>query len=489
MEERIIAMRKELLDFGSDAGAETIHWHLAGAGFAPPSVATIYRLLKRRGFITPEPRKRPRASYVRFEANLPNECWQTDMTHWHLADGTEVEILTFLDDYSRRVFACDVFVTVTGPDVRRVFARTTDVYSTPASVLSDNGAIYNAGSRGGRTGFESDLLERRVLYKHSTPYHPQTCGKVERWHRTLKKFLAKHPASSLFEMQAVLDDVVRYYNEVRPHRARNRQTPLVAYEGRDKMPAGTLIDQPHYRIRFDVVDVRGHVTLRYLGKLRHLNVGWAYRGQSLVENGQDGGFVSALLIYALENDVFDAALVSGLEGDGSTWRAEPRVARTRQEVFDTAKSRYTYSANLLAYPEAVEQGAERIAVVGMGCMASAPGVMAARKAGKIARRLSLTIGLLCSKTFDDAIFEELFEAKYAKRRTDIKKMNMKGVFQIWTHDDVLHEVPLKEATPGRAKDARAAQTSPPSTPTSPRVASARSTNGPSSSCAPTRAAS
>jgi hypothetical protein len=305
----------------------------------------------------------------------------------------------------------------------------------------------------------------------------------------LKKFLAKHPASSLFEMQAVLDDVVRYYNEVRPHRARNRQTPLVAYEGRDKMPAGTLIDQPHYRIRFDVVDVRGHVTLRYLGKLRHLNVGWAYRGQSLVENGQDGGFVSALLIYALENDVFDAALVSGLEGDGSTWRAEPRVARTRQEVFDTAKSRYTYSANLLAYPEAVEQGAERIAVVGMGCMASAPGVMAARKAGKIARRLSLTIGLLCSKTFDDAIFEELFEAKYAKRRTDIKKMNMKGVFQIWTHDDVLHEVPLKEATPGRAKDARAAQTSPPSTPTSPRVASARSTNGPSSSCAPTRAAS
>jgi coenzyme F420 hydrogenase subunit beta len=166
---------------------------------------------------------------------------------------------------------------------------------------------------------------------------------------------------------------------------------------------------------------------------------------ALVENGQDGGFVSALLIYALENDVIDAALVSGLEGDGLTWRAQPRVARTRQEVLDTAKSRYTYSANLLAYPEAVEGGAERIAVVGMGCMASAPGAMAARKAGKIARRLSLTIGLLCSKTFDDAIFEELFEAKYDIKRADIKKMNIKGVFQIWTNDDVLHEVPLKEA--------------------------------------------
>lgn len=281
MEERIITMRKELEDFGAEAGAETIHWHLQEAGFAPPSVASIYRLLRRRGFITPEPRKRPRASYIRFEASLPNECWQTDMTHWHFSDGTEIEILTFIDDYSRRVLACDVFWTVKGNDVRRVFTRTCELYDTPASVLSDNGAIFNARSRNGRAGFESDLLERHVLYKHSTPYHPQTCGKVERWHRTLKKFLAKHPAANIVEMQAALYEVVRYYNDVRPHRARNRQTPRHAYEGRDKMPPGTLIDQPHHRIRFDVVDVRGHVTLRYLGKMRHLNVGWAYRGHPI----------------------------------------------------------------------------------------------------------------------------------------------------------------------------------------------------------------
>ena len=168
---------------------------------------------------------------------------------------------------------------------------------------------------------------------------------------------------------------------------------------------------------------------------------------SLIENGQDGGFISTLLIYALENDRIDAALVSGLEGDGSTWRAEPRVARTRAEVLDTAKSRYTYSPNLLAYPKAIEGGAERIALVGMGCMASAPGAMQSRKAGKIARRLGLTIGLLCSKTFDDRIFEELFEAKYGLQRADIIKMNIKGVFQIWTRDGAFHEVPLKEAHP------------------------------------------
>jgi coenzyme F420 hydrogenase subunit beta len=166
---------------------------------------------------------------------------------------------------------------------------------------------------------------------------------------------------------------------------------------------------------------------------------------TLVENGQDGGFVSALLLYALENDVIDAALVSGLEGDGSTWVAEPKVARTREEIVNTAKSRYTYSANLLAYPAAIEAGAERIALVGMGCMASATGVMQSRKAGKIARRLSLTIGLLCSKTFDDSIFEELFEAKYGIKRSDITKMNIKGAFQLWTTDGGFHEIPLKEA--------------------------------------------
>jgi coenzyme F420 hydrogenase subunit beta len=167
--------------------------------------------------------------------------------------------------------------------------------------------------------------------------------------------------------------------------------------------------------------------------------------ESLVEGGQDGGVVSILLIYALEHDLIDAALVSGLEGDGSTWVATPVVARTKEDVLKTAQSRYTYSANLLAYEEAVEGGAERIALVGMGCMASAPGAMQARKAGKVARRLSLTIGLLCSKTFDDSIFEGLFFERYGIARADIIKMNIKGVFQLWTKDGGYHEIPLKEA--------------------------------------------
>jgi coenzyme F420 hydrogenase subunit beta len=165
----------------------------------------------------------------------------------------------------------------------------------------------------------------------------------------------------------------------------------------------------------------------------------------LNESGQDGGVVSALLIWALEHDVIDAALVSYLEGDGSTWKAVPAVARTRAEVVAAAGSRYTYSANPIAYADAVEQGAERLALVGMGCQTSGPAVMSARRAGKVARRFVLSIGLMCSKTFDDAIFPELFEQRYGLRRQDIKKMNIKGVIQVWMHDGSYHEIPLKEA--------------------------------------------
>ncbi len=165
----------------------------------------------------------------------------------------------------------------------------------------------------------------------------------------------------------------------------------------------------------------------------------------LLDRGQDGGLVSTILCWALEHDVIDAALVSYLEGDGRSWKAVPGVATTRADVLRSSGSRYTYSANTLAYTEAVAGGAERIALVGMGCQASAPAVMKSRKTGKSARRFTLSIGLLCSKTFDDAIFPDLFEAEYGLERSEIVKMNIKGVIQLWMRDGAYHEVPLKEA--------------------------------------------
>ena len=159
--------------------------------------------------------------------------------------------------------------------------------------------------------------------------------------------------------------------------------------------------------------------------------------------GQDGGLVSAMLIWLREHDYIDAALVSGVEDDDA-WKAKPAVVSTKEEILATAGSRYTYCANPLALPEAKEKGYERLALVGMGCQTSSPPVMWDRKAGKVSKPFLFNIGLLCSKTFDDAIFPELFEAKYGLKKQDMVKMNIKGVFQIWMKDGSYHEVDLKE---------------------------------------------
>jgi len=162
------------------------------------------------------------------------------------------------------------------------------------------------------------------------------------------------------------------------------------------------------------------------------------------ELGQDGGLVSAILLWAKREGYIDAALVSYLEGDGSSWKAIPGVASTDEEILASAGSRYTYSANTLALNDALERGFEKLALVGMSCQSSVPPVMWHRKVGKISKPIVFNIGLLCSKTFDDAIFEELFEAKYGLHKQDMVKMNIKGVFQIWMKDGSYHEVPLKE---------------------------------------------
>ena len=162
------------------------------------------------------------------------------------------------------------------------------------------------------------------------------------------------------------------------------------------------------------------------------------------EVGQDGGLVSAILLWAMREGYIDAALVSYLEGDGTSWKAIPGVAATKDDIVKAAGSRYTYSANTLAIDEALERGFSKLALVGMSCQSSVPPIMWHRKVGKISKPIVFNIGLLCSKTFDDAIFEELFEAKYGLKKQDMVKMNIKGVFQIWMKDGAYHEVPLKE---------------------------------------------
>ncbi|MDP2291346.1 MAG: Coenzyme F420 hydrogenase/dehydrogenase, beta subunit C-terminal domain [Actinomycetota bacterium] len=161
------------------------------------------------------------------------------------------------------------------------------------------------------------------------------------------------------------------------------------------------------------------------------------------EKGQDGGFVTAMLTWLMDHDYIEAAMVSGVEPDDA-WKAKPVLARNKEEVLATAGSRYTYCANPLALREAKEQGFTKLALVGMGCQTSSPPIMWDRKAGKVSKPFLFNIGLLCSKTFDDAIFPELFEAKYGLKKADMVKMNIKGAFQIWMKDGSYHEIDLKE---------------------------------------------
>jgi transposase InsO family protein len=278
----ILRLRRELAAAGHDAGAHTIAYHLAHRVAKVPSVATIWRILSRHGLITPQPHKRPRSSLIRFEAALPNELWQLDTTHWSLADGSDVEILNVLDDHSRSAVASVAFRTVKAADVVEVFFAAASAHGLPAALLSDNGAVFSGASRGGKVLLESELERLGIRAVHSTPYHPQTCGKVERFHQTLKRFLAKQPgAQSLAHLQLQLDALRSYYNQRRPHRALGGRTPLVAWSAR--LRAGPALPQTatHFRVRQDKVDSCGRVTLRYLSQLRHIYVGRAHKGERI----------------------------------------------------------------------------------------------------------------------------------------------------------------------------------------------------------------
>ena len=282
---KIVQLREQLASEGFDAGAHTIHAHLERQHADVPSVSTIWRVLKRGGFITPQPHKRPRSSYVRFCAELPNECWQTDITAWRLASGSEVEVVGVLDDHSRLCTAAKVFQLTKAADIVTTFYEAAAVWGLPASVLSDNGAVYTAAPRNGRCAFESELLSLGITYKHSRPYHPQTCGKVERFHQTLKKHLTAQPAAdSPPALQEQVDRFIAYYNEVRPHRALGRKTPAEAFSARIKAKPernGEPLAR-HYRVRHDRIDSSGTVTLRYRSRLYHVGLGRVHKGRRVL---------------------------------------------------------------------------------------------------------------------------------------------------------------------------------------------------------------
>jgi transposase InsO family protein len=316
----VIALRGQLTAQGLDAGPVTIAWHLEQAGVRAPSTSTIRRILHQAGLIVPQPRKRPRSSYLRFEAAQPNEMWQSDFTHWRLADGTDVEVLNWLDDHSRYLLSCTAHEPVTGDAVVAAFLALVERYDAPASTLTDNGSVYTSRFTGGRNAFEYVLPLLGVRQKNGSPGHPQTQGKTERYHQTLQRWLAARPAArTLSELQRQLDEFREHYNEHRPHRALDRATPGHAYRATPKAaPATNGHFQGHYRLRYDRLDTKGKMSLRRAGRMHHLGIGTAHARKRVLAFADDHQITVADLTTG---EVLSVHLI---EPDKTYWRNQQK---------------------------------------------------------------------------------------------------------------------------------------------------------------------
>jgi transposase InsO family protein len=297
----IVELREKLTTTGLDAGPDTIGWHLEHQHGVTVSRATVARRLAAAGLVTPEPKKRPKSSYIRFAAAMPNETWQADFTHYRLTrpdgrPGTDSEILSWLDDCSRFALHVTAHVRVTGPLVLATFREAVTEHGIPASTLTDNGMVFttrlSGGKRGAgtRNGFETELRRLGVTQKNSRPNHPTTCGKVERFQQTMKKWLATQPdrPATIAQLQALLDGFVEEYNHRRPHRSlEHRATPATVYTSLPKATPGDRDDDSHDRVRRDRVDKAGKITLRYQGRLYSIGIGRTHARTRVIVLVQD----------------------------------------------------------------------------------------------------------------------------------------------------------------------------------------------------------
>ncbi len=298
-----VELREKLTAVGLDAGPHTIAWHLQQHHKITVSTATIHRHLAPAGLVEPAPKKRPKSSYIRFEAAMPNECRQADFTHYRLADGADTEILTWLDDCTRYALSVTAHERVTGPITQGTFQAAYEAHGVPASTLTDNGLVFTtrlAGGRGGKNALEHELARLGVTQKNSRPNHPTTCGKVERFQQTMKKHLtaADPQPATLADLQALIDAFTQTYNQHRPHRSLpHRATPAAVYTTRPKAAPGTDLQAPDPgRIRTDTIDKAGSVTLRHNGKLHHIGVGRIHAGTRvlLIVEGLDIRVINAV---------------------------------------------------------------------------------------------------------------------------------------------------------------------------------------------------
>lgn len=308
VEEFVVRLRKELADAGLDHGATTIQWHLGRrrgelCGRRVPSVATIHRILVRRGLVTSTPSKRPKSSWCRFEAPAPNEWWQIDAMGWVTASGA-VEVFNVVDDHSRVATRSRAVATASGEEAWTTFSEAAQRFGFPAGCLSDNGLCFSGKLRGYEVLFEQRLRAAGVRPFTGRPYHPQTTGKVERFQQTLKRWLRLQPlAANLAGLQAQLDEFCHIYNFERPHQGIGRVTPINRWQASPATPpAPDSVTAPTWpaRPRHSVV-ANGVAFLDDLAI--HIGAEWTGRNATIVVDGTHATvFIADQLVRHLRID-------------------------------------------------------------------------------------------------------------------------------------------------------------------------------------------
>jgi len=286
VEEAVLRQRKQLREQGLDHGPQSIVWTLQRDERPAPSRSTVWRILTRHGLIVAQPQKRPKSATKRFCFCRPNECWQSDWTEWSLVDGTDVAIAGTLDDHSRYLPALQADV---GKGTAQLVWSTTVAgiaeCGVPAMSLADNGMVYTGRLHAFEAAFEANLRALGTHTINSTPSHPQTCGKIERFWQTLKTWLRAQPVpATVDELNTLLDQFRDYYNHRRPHRALGGATPAQASRATQKArPSEHPLPEPVFVSRHTVGEISGKL---HVAPYR-VNVGlrWAGHNCDVIRQG------------------------------------------------------------------------------------------------------------------------------------------------------------------------------------------------------------
>lgn len=307
VEDVIVRLRKELDDDGLDHGATSIQWHLGRRGELErvPSVATIHRVLVRRGLVVAQPKKQPKTALRRFEAPAPNEMWQIDHTDWVIATGV-VKIFNIVDDHSRVAIRSRAVAEATTEEAWSTFCQGAEVWGLPSGTLSDNGLCFSGKLRHIEVFFEAQLREAGVRPITSRPFHPQTAGKVERFQQTLKQWLRKRRRlhANIDELQADLDKFCRIYNTERPHQGIARQVPIERWKASPVAgPSNEALAHPDWSTKTlqVVVHANGCVTADNF----RIHVGVEHEAQTalvIIDPKRANVFIDGELIRHLELD-------------------------------------------------------------------------------------------------------------------------------------------------------------------------------------------